>query len=144
MNAPRLHVAEPPAQYLVRPPLVVDCSVIAGSVFSEPWQDKADAQIAGRELHAPYLLQYEITSVAVKKGRHGLAGLAADGLRHAAEMSIALHRIEESAVAALADRYRLTAYDAAYLWLADDLRCPLATFDGRLADAARAHFASLA
>ncbi|KQT12231.1 type II toxin-antitoxin system VapC family toxin [Ramlibacter sp. Leaf400] len=143
MSAPRLHVAEPPAQYLVRPPLVVDCSVIAGSVFSEPWQATADAQIAGRELHAPSLLPYEITSVAVKKLRHGLGELAADGLRHASEMSIELHRIEEAAVAALAEQYRLSAYDAAYLWLAADLRCPLATFDEKLADAARAHFASL-
>lgn len=144
MNAPRLHVAEPPAQYLVRPPLVVDCSVIAGTVFSEPWQGTADAQIAGRELHAPYLLQYEITSVAVKKLRRGLAELAADALRHAAAMAIELHRIEENAVAELAQHYKLSAYDAAYLWLAADLRCPLATFDDKLAIAAKAHLASLA
>ncbi|WP_167772548.1 type II toxin-antitoxin system VapC family toxin [Ramlibacter henchirensis] len=144
MSPARLHIAEPPAQYLLRPPLVVDCSVIAGTVFNEPWRGTADAQIAGRQLHAPYLLQFEITSVAVKKLRHGLADLATDGLRHAASMAVELHRIEEDAVAALAQQYRLSAYDAAYLWLAADLRCPLATFDDQLAAAARAHLASLA
>jgi predicted nucleic acid-binding protein len=142
VSAPRLHVAEPPAHY--RPPLVVDCSVVAGTVFSEPWQADADAQLTGRDLHAPYLLQCEIASVAVKKARAGLAALAADGVQHAAEMAIELHRIEEGAVAALAQRYQLSAYDAAYLWLAADLRCPLATFDGKLAAAAKAHLASLA
>lgn len=144
MSSPRLHVAEPPAQYLLRPPLVVDCSVVAGTVFSEPWQADADAQLAGRDLHAPSLLPYEIANVAVKKLRHGLVELTADALRQASELSIALHRIDEGDVAALAQQYRLTAYDAAYLWLAADLRCPLATFDGRLAEAARAHLASLA
>lgn len=144
MSAPRLHVAEPPAHYRLRPPLVVDCSVIAGTVFSEPWQATADAQIAGRDLHAPHLLQYEIASVAVKKARAGLAELAADGVHYAAEMAIELHRIEEAAVVALARQYELTAYDAAYLWLAADLRCPLATFDDKLAAAAKAHLASLA
>ena len=144
MSAPALHVAEPPAHYRLRPPLVVDCSVVAGTVFSEPWQAEADAQLAGRDLHAPYLLQCEIASVAVKKARAGLAELAADGVQHAAEMAIELHRIEEAAVVALARRYELSAYDAAYLWLAADLRCPLATFDGKLAAAARTHLASLA
>lgn len=38
---------------------------------------------------------------------------------------------------ALAQRYKLTAYDAAYLWLAERLEAPLATFDVALARAAR-------
>ena len=40
---------------------------------------------------------------------------------------------------ALAQRYKLTAYDAAYLWLAERLEAPLATFDAALARAAREH-----
>ncbi|MDP3414253.1 MAG: type II toxin-antitoxin system VapC family toxin, partial [Polaromonas sp.] len=48
------------------------------------------------------------------------------------------------AVADLAMRYGLSAYDAAYLWLAADLKCPLATFDDKLAAAARTHLAGLA
>jgi len=36
----------------------------------------------------------------------------------------------------LAERYSLTACDAAYLWLAAELEVPLATFDDQLAEAA--------
>ena len=40
---------------------------------------------------------------------------------------------------ALALEYELTGYDAAYLWLAAELRAPLMTFDTRLGSAARRH-----
>ena len=58
-------------------------------------------------------------------------------------VAIDLHPVDPIAVADLALRYQLSAYDAAYLWLAADLKCPLATFDGKLALAARTHLASL-
>ena len=58
-------------------------------------------------------------------------------------MEIELHPINAPAVAALAMHYRLSAYDAAYLWLAAELKAPLATFDDKLAAAAKTHLASL-
>lgn len=137
-----LYVAEPPAQYLVRPPIVVDCSALAGIVFQESWGDQARAQISGRSLHAPTLLQAEIANVAVKKLRRGEAHAQA-GLIQADGMDITLHRIDVVAVADLAIRYKLSAYDAAYLWLAAELKAPLATFDARLATAAQVHLSSL-
>jgi predicted nucleic acid-binding protein len=42
----------------------------------------------------------------------------------------------------IAERYRLTAYDAAYLCVAEQLGAPLATLDGKLAEAARAYLTS--
>jgi predicted nucleic acid-binding protein len=42
---------------------------------------------------------------------------------------------------ALATRYQLSGYDAAYLWLAGALAAPLATFDAKLAKAANAYLA---
>lgn len=42
---------------------------------------------------------------------------------------------------ALAMRFRLSAYDAAYLWLPGALQAPLATFDAKL-EAARGYLAS--
>lgn len=139
---PTLYVAEPPPQYLVNPPIVVDCSAVAGIVFQESWADQAQARIGGRTLHAPTLLQAEIANVAVKKLRRGEAHAQA-GLVVAAGMDITLHRIDVVAVADLAIRYNLSAYDAAYLWLAAELKAPLATFDARLATAAQAHLSSL-
>lgn len=138
-----LHIAEPPAQYQVRPPIVVDCSALAGIVFREPWGEQAAQQLEARSLHAPWLLQVEIASVAVKKLRRG-EDHAAYGLGLAAEMAIELHAVDPVAVADLAQRYELSAYDAAYLWLAADMRCPLATFDAQLAQAAQTHLGSLA
>ena len=139
---PTLYVAEPPVQYLTRPPLVVDCSALAGIVFQESWKDEAQLRLAGRSLHAPSLLQVEITSVVVKKLRRGEAH-AADGLAQVLDMAIELHGIDIQAVCALAMRYQLSAYDAAYLWLAAELKAPLATFDEKLATAAQAHLSTL-
>ncbi len=139
---PTFYVAEPPAQYLVRPAMVIDCSALAGIVFQEPWQDEALQRISGRTLHAPGLLSFEITSVAVKKLRRGEAH-AADGLEQAVGMDVELHDINLQQVCELALRYQLSAYDAAYLWLAAELKAPLATFDEKLATAAQAHLSSL-
>lgn len=142
MQAPTLHLAEPPAQYLLRPALVVDCSCLAGFVFGEDWQEQARQQLDGRTLHAPHLLHAEIANVAVKKLRRGELH-ASEGLAQAAVMEIELHPINAPAAADLAMRYGLSAYDAAYLWLAAELKCPLATFDAKLAAAATTHLASL-
>lgn len=139
---PVLHVAEPPAHYLVRPPLVVDCSALAALVFEESTFDEARTHLAGRVLHAPYLLQVEIASVALKKSRLGEAH-AEEGLARAAEMAIELHSIDIPGVAALAERYGLSAYDAAYLWVAEHLKAPLVTFDAQLAKVARQHLSAL-
>ena len=140
---PALYLAEPPAHYLARAPMVVDCSALAGLLFQETWRDLAAEKIHGRSLHAPFLLQTEIASVALKKHRKGFVELAADALAQYAEMDIDLHRVEPQHALALALRYQLSAYDAAYLWLAAELKAPLATFDEQLAAAAQMHLASL-
>ena len=59
------------------------------------------------------------------------------------DMAIELHEIDVQAVYALALRYQLSAYDAAYLWLAAELKAPLATFNAKLATAAQAHLSTL-
>jgi predicted nucleic acid-binding protein len=96
----------------------------------------------GRTLHAPTLLDSEIANVAVKKTRGGSAqGMVGDALAQYAQQAIELHRPDVQAQYALAMRYRLSAYDAAYLWLAGALQAPLATFDAKLAGAARDYLA---
>ncbi len=138
-----LYVAEPPPQYLVLPPVVVDCSAIAGVLFQEPWQLQASQRIQGKVLHAPYLLQVEMTSVAAKKHKQGYADLASKGLAQFDGMNIQYYLIDPVGTLDLALRYKLSAYDAAYLWLAAELKAPLATFDERLATAAQAHLSGL-
>ena len=57
MELPTLFLAEPPAAYLTRPPLVVvvavDRSVLCALLFSEPMRDEALRQLTGHTLHAP-------------------------------------------------------------------------------------------
>ena len=71
-----LLVAEPPAQYLIRPPIVIDCSVLADLVFGESWHLQVIEKIQRRALHAPCLLQAEIVSVALKKHKKSVGDLA--------------------------------------------------------------------
>ena len=139
-----LQVAEPPPAYAARTPLVVDCSVLSAAIFQEETRDDALRILLGKALHAPCLLDDEIVSVALKKGRAGWPEAAvALALTGYMEQDIDLHRTDLSARLALALRYKLSAYDAAYLWLAAELKAPLATFDDKLAAAARVHLASL-
>ncbi|MBA3903018.1 MAG: VapC toxin family PIN domain ribonuclease [Rhodocyclaceae bacterium] len=138
-----IFVAEPPAPYRMHPPLVVDCSMLAAALFDEPERDAAVGRMAGCELFAPYLLDFEIASVALKKSRQGLGEVAACGLADYTALPLKRRPVDIEAQMALALRYDLTAYDAAYLWLAADLKAPLATLDRRLGEAAQRHLQSL-
>jgi len=135
-----LYVAEPPALWRQRQPVVVDCSVLAAMLFAEPDGGDAAVLLIDRRLHAPALLPFEITNVARTKLRGGaLPSAVNDVLDEFSEMRIELHPIPPRPLLALASDYTLTAYDAAYLWLAGELQASLATFDRRLAEAAQKH-----
>lgn len=140
-----LYVAEPSALWLQRAAVVADCSVMAAFVFDEPDAGAALGLLAEKAVHAPTLLPYEIANVGRSKARAGADPQAvAAALRDYAEQRVLLHAIEPEAMAALAARFGLTAYDAAYLCLAERLRAPLATFDRKLAEAAGRHLGDLA
>lgn len=138
-----LLVAEPSAAYALRPQAVVDASLIAALLFAEPEQPVAAQRLANCRPVAPDLLPYELGNVAVGKLRRGHAEDALRaGLNDLDALDITLHVVAAAPAFDLAARYGLTAYDAAYLALAAQLRCPLFTFDTRLAAAARRHFGS--
>ena len=138
-----LYVAEPPPAFASRPPLVIDCSVLSAVLFEEEARDAAVQLLLGKTLHAPLLLDSEIASVAAKKKRAGVPeAVIARALNEYVELSIAFARPDVVAQYELAMRHSISTYDAAYLWLAGALRAPLATFDAKLAKAARAHLAA--
>ena len=140
MSPRTLYVAEPSQPYRTRPPLVVDCSLVSAWLFHEASASQAERRLLGHQLHAPELLSHEIVSVALKKLQAGMAPeLVQVSLGCFVGQSLTLHRTDPVAQLALAARYRLSAYDAAYLWLAGELHAPLATFDAKLAKAATAH-----
>ena len=138
-----LHIAEPSSQYLVRPIVVVDASVLCAVIFDEAERDEATQLLAGRQLWAPRLLDHEVINVAAKKQRRGLP---AEVVRQALVNFLA-HQIDmvnpvPMEQFALAAKYALSGYDAAYLWLAAAMRVPLLTFDRKLATAAKTHLES--
>jgi predicted nucleic acid-binding protein len=91
---------------------------------------------------APALLEFEIANICIKKIRrhpeqqHQL--LAAFELF--VQMPIESVEIDYLGVLLLADRTDLTAYDAAYLWLAQRLGAELVTLDRKLDAVASQHW----
>lgn len=138
---PMLQVAESPAAYLRRPRLVVDASVLVAALFIESEHEQAMSLLRSRAIVAPHLLDLEVASAAQKKmGRENLPVSAVTTILEAyVMMPIERHAVSVEAVIDLAARYRLTVYDASYLWLAEKVEAPLATFDTKLAAAGRLH-----
>jgi predicted nucleic acid-binding protein len=132
-------IAEPPPGGYSRPPLVVDASIVSAIVFNESGSEAAAARLRAYELVAPTLLDYEVANVACNKlARRVLtqetAAFALDNFR---VMAVDRVPVNCAGLPPLCERYALTAYDAAYLWLAQAIAAPLATFDKALASAAR-------
>jgi len=123
--------------WLARPPVVVDCSVLAAMLFDETQADEAMAMLTKHALHAPQVLTCDLASVGLKKLRAGATATEIDiAFTDFAEQRIELHSAPAAAVYALAQMHALSACDAAYLWLAAELKVPLLTFDRQLAQAA--------
>lgn len=138
-----LYVAEPRGVWQARSPVVADCSVLAAVLFAEANGGEAATLLTQRAVHAPTLLPYEMASVAGKKLRAGAAAEEIDtALADFADLCIDLHAAPPAGTSKLAARFALSAYDAAYLWLAAELQAPLATFDRQLAQAAKKHLGS--
>jgi predicted nucleic acid-binding protein len=118
--------------------VVCDASVLAAITFGEPGSAQAVALARSRRLLAPSLLRYEMAQVAVRKCSAGRSDAALVEQAYAASLRVPIRLVEPSwlAVVGLARSKDLTAYDAAYLQLALELRVPLATLDGRLGRAA--------
>lgn len=140
MTARRLYVAEPAPRYRARLPMVVDSSMVCAVLFDEAEREQAGQQLAGKQLFAPDLLSHEVVNVALNKARRGMPSQAVDqALADFVAQAIELVEVSAQAQFALAQHYKLTANDAAYLWLAAELKAPLATFDRKLATAAARH-----
>lgn len=134
-----LIVAESRASYLARSPLVVDASVIATAIFAEARHEEAHAAMRGHVLLAPDVVDLEIANAAVQKIRRGMVDIdaARGALADFAALELARHAVPRDEAFELAIECGLSAYDAAYLWLALAGNAPLATFDERLGTAAR-------
>lgn len=117
---------------------VVDASALAALLFGEPDAEAVADRLEQRRLVAPTLLRYELASVYLKKRRRHPERrpmLESMLLLHP-EMGIEEVQVGTHEAVVLAEERNLTAYDAAYLWVARRLRASLVTLDDRLVAAA--------
>lgn len=125
-------------------PLIIDNSVVCGWLLANqatPYSDAIATRLLDDRAAAPALLRLEYTNVlrtACKRGRINVQQ-AQDALAELAAIPIDIDVDPPDAgqVLALALRYDLSSYDAAYLDLALRRQWPIATQDEALAEAAR-------
>jgi predicted nucleic acid-binding protein len=123
--------------------IVVDASALLEALLRTASAKAVEGRLfaPGQTLHAPHLLDVEVAQVirryaangdiSAERGRLALADLADLAMRRYPH-DFLLPRIWDL-------RSNLTAYDAAYVALAEALDAPLLTRDRRLATAARHH-----
>lgn len=116
--------------------IVVDSATVVDALTAVAGTDELRAQLATEELHAPSLVDFEVVSAlrGLTLGGHLSATRAEDLLTDFDDLPLqrwasadALRR------RAFQLRDNISAYDAAYVALAEALDCPLVTRDGRLA-----------
>jgi predicted nucleic acid-binding protein len=115
---------------------VIDASAIAAVLFDEPEAEPIAASVSGK-LVAPSLLRYELASVCTTKRIRNPSRADEIQSRYRLLDQLDIDYIEPDwpDLPRLAQRWALSAYDAAYLQLALARRAPLVTLDARLAAA---------
>lgn len=131
--------------------LVLDGSVAAAWVLPDEDTSAADAilhRIAADGAVAPSLIWHELRNIllmAARRGRLSQEEIVPSllRLRRLPIETVDVSASGDAALIGLASTYGLTAYDAAYLALADDRGLPLATSDKALRRACNAHGVTL-
>ena len=116
--------------------IVVDAAAVVDALSAVAGSDDLRAYLAGEELHAPSLIDFEVVSA--------LRGLTLRGDLTPTRAEDLLTDFDDLPVQrwmsgdalrrrAYALRHNVSAHDAAYVVLAEALDCPLLTRDARLA-----------
>ena len=118
---------------------VVDASAFAAVSYYESEAETVSQRLDGEELHAPMLLRLEMANVCLKKIRlhPGRRDELIEMHRQSLGVLIHQHAVDPSETLALAEQFRLSAYDASYLWLARSMNVELITLDDKLGRASR-------
>ena len=116
------------------PVKVVDASALGALIFDEPAAERLAEELSGAKLIAPALIHFELSSICLKKiHNHPFKkSRLLTAFEMAGRLSIETVEVEHVEVIELAERTRLSTYDASYLWLAQKAGANLVTLDKRL------------
>jgi len=128
--------------------VVVDASFAGAWILPDEHSHEADNVLAAvlrgkQRLAVPELWTYEILNLIVSARRRGRieANQVEEAVRLIEQIPVEFYdhqsRPIRDRVVRIASRFSLSAYDAAYLELADRLQCPLLSLDDDLTAAAR-------
>ena len=115
--------------------IVVDCSVVVDALLGVADTGDLRSRLIDEELHAPSLLDYEVLSTVrgLTLGRHLEVARAHDVLTDFDDLPVRRWAPADDLRRRAFDlRDGVSAYDAAYVVLAEALDCPLVTRDARL------------
>lgn len=118
--------------------LVIDASAIVTLLTDAgPAGEWVTSAVSGSSLAAPELMQYEASNIL---RRHSTAGLLDSSVatmahRDLVDLPVDLYPYQVVGERVWRLRHNLTAYDAAYVAVAEALAAPLVTLDSRLARA---------
>lgn len=119
--------------------IVLDASAAVDWLLLTPAGQRIEKRIfsANESLHAPHLLDLEVTQVLRRLERERMvsAQRAAEAIEDLLDLRIARYPHAVLLPRTWLLRHNLSAYDAAYVALAETLAAPLLTRDNRLASA---------
>ena len=123
--------------------IVLDASATIELLLRTPSGSRVEARVfsPGESLHAPHLIDVEVAQVIRRYAAAGIIAAARgrDALRDLTDISLTRYPHDVLLERIWQLRNNFTAYDAAYLALAEALDAPLLTCDRKLASAASHH-----
>ena len=120
--------------------IVIDASALLEVLLAKPASPRIQARLfrPGATLHAPHLIDVEVVQVLRRYSAAGELGpeRAGEALGIFGALPLARHPHDVFITRIWELRHNVTAYDAAYLALAEALDAPLVTRDAKLAGSA--------
>jgi predicted nucleic acid-binding protein len=113
---------------------VVDASAVVALLFNELRREEIVPRLRGGTLSAPSLIRFEVATACLKKIRAAPTERPAllEAFSFLDALSISLEMVNLAEAIVLAERMKLSLYDASYLWLAHALGAELITLDDKL------------